>query len=337
VYRISGTAVAHGERTPWSLVLKALAPPADGSLPREVFLYQSGFLASLAGGLVAPRCFAIAELPSGALGLWLEHLTDAVGPAWPVERFARAAFHLGEFSGAYTRGGELPPWPWLHRVDPSAIAGDAEKRVDLIARLSETAAHPLVRRAFPPAVLEGLYRLWAARRPLLDALAQVPSVVCRGDAQRRNLFARRDPDGRERTVAIDWANLHAGHVATDIATLVHQAFVYFDADIASAAHLDRAVFDAYIDGLNAGGWMGNPRAVRLAYAVRIVFGHGLSEMGPLLRVALDERRHGWAEQVYGKPLGQIFDRRAALARFLLQLADEALILVGRNGAVTAAV
>jgi aminoglycoside/choline kinase family phosphotransferase len=81
----------------------------------------------------------------------------------------------------------------------------------------------------------------------------VPVVLCRGDAQRRNLFARRDPDGRERTVAVDWASLHRGHAGTDIATLVHQALMYFDADVTAAPQLDRAVFEAYLDGLAAGG------------------------------------------------------------------------------------
>ena len=69
-----------------------------------------------------------------------------------------------------------------------------------------------MRRAFPPDVVDGPRRVWAARRPVLDAVARVPVVVCRGDAQRRNLFARREPDGRERTVGIDWANVHAWHV-----------------------------------------------------------------------------------------------------------------------------
>ena len=131
-----------------------------------------------------------------------------------------------------------------------------------------------MRRAFPPDVVAGLRRLWAGRRPLLDALARCPLAVGRGDAQRRNLLARRDPGGRERTVGIDWPHLAASHVGTDAATLVHQALIYFDADIEGAARLDRAVCDAYTEGLAAGGWGLEPRVVRLAFTLRLVFAHG---------------------------------------------------------------
>ncbi len=57
-------------------------------------------------------------------------------------------------------------------------------------------------------------------------------------------------------------------------------------------------------------------------------GSGLLEIGPVLRMVLDEGRHAWAEGFYGRPLGQILDRRAVVGQFLLDLGREAQSLIG---------
>jgi hypothetical protein len=69
VYLVTGSAVDADIRIPFALVLKVLTAPVDGTEPLELQLYQSGFPASLNGGLVATQCFGTAELPGGCLGL----------------------------------------------------------------------------------------------------------------------------------------------------------------------------------------------------------------------------------------------------------------------------
>src|SRR5919201_6300912 len=67
--------------------------------------------------------------------------------------------------------------------------------------------HPLIRRAYPTPVAERLLRLHAGRGVLLDRLDRLPHTLCHLDAFRRNLFARVTDDGRQQTVAIDWASI----------------------------------------------------------------------------------------------------------------------------------
>lgn len=324
VFLCGGSASGGGRERPWSVVLKVLAATADGAPPLEALLYRSGFLGSLSDGLVAPRCLGVHELPGGDVGVWLEHVTDTAGPRWPVERFGLAAQHLGAFSAAQTPNGELPPWPWLRRGELRSAPDAVEPR---IAALRSHLGHPLVRRAYPPDVAAGLLRAWEERERFFAALDRVPTVVCHGDAQRRNLFARDLPDAGPRTVGIDWTNLRALQVGTDAKTLVHQALMYFDSDADSVRQLDAAVFGGYVEGLRAAGWRGDTAAVRIGYAVRMALGSGVAEIGPILRMALDLSRRPRDEAIFGRPVGEILDRRAAIGRFSLGLMDEVRSLV----------
>jgi hypothetical protein len=290
VYLVTAELVVDGKPSALNLVLKALARSDAGAMPREAELYRSGALSSLHGGLVAPRCFGVAQLPDGSVGVWLEHVEDAIGPVWPIARFALAAFHLGELA-ALDSGSAASLARRAPRRNYCALAGLIADNLDRLQRASD---HPLVRRAYPPPVRDGLLALWRDRGPVLAALDRAPDTVCHGDAQRRNLFARRDGAGPETTVAVDWANFATAPVGMDVATLVHYGPVYFDADVADVAEVDRRSCDGYLAGLRAGGWRGEPKVVRFAYAMQLALGLGLCEIHPVLRLALDASRHAWA-------------------------------------------
>ena len=73
-----------------------------------------------------------------------------------------------------------------------------------------------MRRVYPPDLIDSLLRMWAQRKQFLDALDRLPETLCHFDAFRRNLFARRTPDGLGRTVVIDWAFVGIGAVGQDI-------------------------------------------------------------------------------------------------------------------------
>jgi hypothetical protein len=120
IYRFAGSAQAGEQVAPWSLILKisqaALGspdPPSTWYWKREALVYQSGFLEQLAGGLVAPRCYAVHEPAEGEAWIWLEDLHDAVGPQWPLERYELAARHLGYFNGRYLAQQPAPTAAWL--------------------------------------------------------------------------------------------------------------------------------------------------------------------------------------------------------------------------------
>ena len=82
----------------------------------------------------------------------------------------------------------LPAESWLSR---GFLRAWVTRRATSAAKLPGIREHPLVRRAFPPAVADGVLRLWRDMDTLLDALDQLPQTLCHLDATPSNLFARR--------------------------------------------------------------------------------------------------------------------------------------------------
>ncbi|MFQ5614419.1 MAG: phosphotransferase, partial [Anaerolineae bacterium] len=271
IYRFAGQGRDRGKTVPWSLILKIIRPPAGEDDPgdwnylkRDVLVYQSGLLADLPGGLAAPRCFGITEETDGEFWLWLEEVADDIGPQWPLTRYGLAARHLGRFNGAYLTGRRpLPSQPWLSRGWLRSLVPQAAPQ---IAQLPTVLDHPLVRRLYPPDVAGGLFRLWAERETFLEALDRLPQTFCHRDAFRRNLFARRGPDGREQTVAIDWVFAGAGAVGAEMVALVVATLGFREVEFDRAQELEIIVFEGYLAGLDAAGWGGDPRLVRFGYA-----------------------------------------------------------------------
>jgi hypothetical protein len=87
-------------------------------------------------------------------------------------------------------------WPWL-----------AEGVVNLLAELPRNTAR----------VIERLYR---EPQPLLDEIAPMPQTLCHYDFDNRNLGMSKFPDGRPRTVVIDWEILGRGLSASDVLRLM---------------------------------------------------------------------------------------------------------------------
>jgi Phosphotransferase enzyme family len=87
-------------------------------------------------------------------------------------------------------------WPWL-----------AEGVPNLLAELPRDIA----------TVVERLYR---EPQPLLDAIAPMPETLCHYDFDNRNLGMSKFPDGRPRTVVIDWEILGRGLSASDVLRLM---------------------------------------------------------------------------------------------------------------------
>jgi hypothetical protein len=225
VYRVAGTAHDRGETKPWSLVLKILRDPTFGPAPggaaadgwdREVRVYRSGLLDDLPAGLGAPRCYAIEESPE-TVWLWLEDVADEVGARWPITRFALAARHLGRLNGMYLTERPLPDAPWLMRrllpARAAAVAGFWERFADL-------RGEPMARRIWPGDLADRALRLWGQRERVMAALDGLPQTFGHGDADRRNLFARRGPTGVDETVAIDWAYAGVAPVGAELPSLI---------------------------------------------------------------------------------------------------------------------
>jgi hypothetical protein len=180
LFRFEGTGTDDGETVSWSIIPKAIQPRADQDDPshigywkREVLAYQSGLLDDLFGGLAAPRCFGVCEQPDGDFWTWMEDVQDDLGPKWPLEHYGVAARHIGQFNGAYPAGRLIPAHPWLSRGrwHRELVVDQADLRM---AQLCDPLDHPLVRRVYPPAVVERLFRVYEDREVFLSAVDGLP-------------------------------------------------------------------------------------------------------------------------------------------------------------------
>lgn len=315
----------------WRVVLKVLAPQPERDDPsqiyywrREALLFASGVLDRLPTGLRAPRCYGRDQARDGAEWLWLEHVHEVGEPAWPFARWALAARHLGLLNGAYAAPASdlpLPDLPWLGGGRLRSWLG---RHARLVEQIAAAADDPAVRVWWPRPVVDGVLRLWEERETLLGPLEALPQTFCHGDAIRRNLLAHRAPDGTEETVAIDWEFAGRMAVGEEVGQTLSVAAAFFHVDPGDLPALDEALFAAYLDGLRAVGWRGDPRPVRFAYAAHAALRNGFNAVGTTVP---DAARRAAVVEGQGRTWEELAERRAAIRPFLLALADEARALV----------
>jgi hypothetical protein len=312
IHRAFGHARDQGDTAGWSLILKVLSPPLDRGQPtdydywrREAHVYESGLLDDLSGGLVAPRCFGVQDQPNGDCWIWLEDVVAEMGAEWPLEHYGVVARHLGQFNGAYLDAKPHLSHAWL---SSGWTRHEVAREEPTIAKLLDSLDHPLVRRAYPPDVVEVILRAWAARGRFLDAYDRLPQTLCHFDLFRPNMFARRSSDGVQQTIAIDWALVGIGPVGRDIYDLPRRGL-----DPARARKLDPIVFEGYLAGLCDAGWQGDPKQVRFGQIARHVM-RRITGLGVYLAYFTDESRYAWSEQRAGYSMEEGADRVAETTR-----------------------
>jgi hypothetical protein len=331
VHRITGTARYDNNVSPWSVVLKALRiSPLEGAndptswlyWKREAMAYQSGVLDRLPGDLAAAKCYAIQEINDGTCCLWLEYVQEDTGN-WTMAQHRLAARHLGQFNGAYLAGHPLPePTSWMlpgrtHQWLEIAAPGMAQ-----LQRLAESEwGHWLSQDS-----VERMIRLWANRESLLAALDRLPTCFCHHDAFRRNLIQRTADDGAVETVAIDWSFTGPGKVGQEIAIMTAIGLQFMEVAASEARELDHAVFEGYIDGLCDAGWQGDRQLVRFGYAVTAALTLGVAGAVGFTDL-MQSRGSGPFEAMIGCPIEDIMAQWTAMHPFLLDLGDEALVLM----------
>lgn len=318
VYRIDWLIESTDAMWEGALVLKVLARPDRHVVPPEAGLYASGVLDHLPAGLRTPRWRGTVELGPDHIGVWLDLERDDPDVAWDIERFGITARHLGRLAGTLQ-----PALLERAREHPArSFWSNAAYIQETVRTFSDEVGNDLARRAFPEPTKRALLRLWERRGPLLERADRLPVTLCHGDAQRRNLFARWAASGVASgvaTAAIDWANFGMVPIGMDIATLLHYAVVYFDVAADDITTLEDVVIDGYVHGLGDQGADIDRTTVWFGYAAQLVFGLGLLETGPVLRLATIPALHQSAEAFYGRSIDAIMDRRAALAEHLIGL------------------
>jgi hypothetical protein len=328
IHRISGSARARSDTLTWSVIHKVVRAAADSQEPhtlrywaREPLAYGSGALADLPGGLVAPQCFGLEQTSEGEYTLWLEDIREST-QRWTLDHYAAAARQLGRFNAAYLTDAPLPTWPWLCRDFLRAWIVGTHAGPN-VAAVRDFPDDPRVRRWFPGDMREALLRLWEERDGFLGALAGQPQTLCHMDAFRRNLLIRRMPTGGEQLVFLDWAFMGTGALGEELAPLVAATVALFGIGVDEIEALDDIAFRGYLAGLADAGWRGDPRQIRLAYAVASSMRFGL----PVVIDLLDGDSDPWMEGVFGRRIDEIVPRWIDLRRFLFRLADEARALI----------
>ena len=330
VFRVQGEAGDGGETIPWSLILKAVKPADKARDPagiwywkREALAYQSGLLHHLPGGNVtAPVCYAVEERPDGSMWLWMEDVKDDVASPWPVEQYAVAARHLGQFNGAYLTGQAFPSEPW---VTHNWLRMYVEHAAEMVEFIHRNPNHPIVIHIFPGNTLAQMLAVWDEHNQILDMLENLPQVFCHQDAFRRNLFARKG-----KTIAIDWGYMGMAPVGAELVALVAGSIGFFEVPVDRVDEVDRICFENYLQGLRDAGWEGDPKLVRAGYVVSLLLRYPIGgSIGEMLPKFLDQGSRAKVESAFSdKSASEIEQTDPALAAYYQARIPEALKLMG---------
>ena len=279
---------------------------------READVYTSGLPQRL--GLGAPKLIELRELPDGDVELLLEDVVGTHGGDLTMEDIAAVAFSLGQAQGT----DDLPAEPWFSK---GFLADYSTTRPADFSLLEDERAWslPLIAKHFPPALREALLRLHRNRERLLDLMTRLPRTICHLDVWPNNVVRR--PDGT--VVLLDWAFVGDGAVGEDAGNLVPDSFFDWPLRPGFAEHLPDLVTDAYLEGLRAAGWTGDPRSAVLGIRASAVKYDWL--MPWCLQAALDDRHRAYGSGEAVDPDVR-YEARAAGLAVCARWADEAIEL-----------
>jgi hypothetical protein len=284
LYRFEGTGKEGDESLAWSVILKILQSPANVGIvdmgegenqahwnywKRELYVYQLGLLEMLPDGMVSPRCFDTVEQPGNTAWLWLEDITDSCAGAWSLERYALTARHLGRLNGTFGTSRPLPTNPWVGANLTQQWGASFQPYWQSLPwehhRVLER-----YRRANSFQRLLQEYERFQARLNLL------PRTICHGDTYPTNFMSRKLADGREQTVALDWALVNIGPIGDDLGQFVFGAWTNLKE--VRREDITQALFDSYIQGLQDSGCYIEPKQVRFGFTASAALRIGLFQI-----------------------------------------------------------
>ncbi len=310
----------------WQVVVKTFKDPGTQLdarhlryWKRELLAMQSGFLANLPGPITAPRCYGTRQYEGGAW-VWMEHIVDSINTAWTANQYVFAAYELGRFNARCFVNHSLPDYPWLCK-------GHVRTKLETLPP-HHAWDSPFVSHAFPNHMRERILHLWDERTRFYDALERLPQIFSHFDFHSRNLLIRRQEDGTNQIVAIDWAWAGYGALGADLYSVVGGSALIFEIEAADVAEIEAAAFEAYLSGLSEAGWTGNPEMVRLAY--NICFAMFLAGCAPALTAyATTDNMEAFVVRQFKRSRSEIALGWSALCELALDRADEARILMDR--------
>ena len=270
VCRVEGVGHEPGQsEAAWSVILKIGRGINRGEESRrenfrETEFYRARVGEDVPGGFRVPVCWDVTEMPGDMPWIWLEDVKGEHGDAWTMERKGLAAFHLGQFQGAYLAGRSLPSDPVFDRKDE--LFTDTTNCVESMMPdiLDSLATNPLTRHTYGAQLGERLREMCQKSRGLLKLLGKAPLTFCHRDLGPGNILSHELPDGNEETVGLDWDFCGTGQVGLETQSFISTFAGYQNRTVHEVKELTESVFENYICGVKDAGWKGDPGILAFA-------------------------------------------------------------------------
>ena len=341
LFRFSGSGRDEQGERPWNVVLKAVNHPQEPEenglqssnyWKREILACQSCLLEDLPGPIAVPRCYGVVENPDQTW-IWMEHIIESTPKHWEFEHYAFAAHELSRFNAAFLNHAPLPTYPWLcsgFYQDWFKDGGFWQVHVDT-SRQGNAWEGLVVRKYFATTLQERIQGLWGERQRFLAALDRLPQLFCHHDFHRRNLMIRKNGNGSNQVIAVDWNFTGHGAIGIDLGQLVAMSLLYFEREPHEAEALYNHCFEAYQAGLEEAGWGSQLEAARLASLISAALGLGL--VLPALTYWYTEPGHleDTATAQFGRAQDEMVSGWVTLFEFCAQCATQARQILDKRG------
>jgi len=320
-----GMDVAHPEAgsQPWSVVVKNFVTPPDETAPdhlwywkREVMLFQSGLLERLPGPVRGPRNYGVFET-GGNWQIWMEHVNDESPARWTMDHFRLAARELGRWNGRCFQQRIWPVEPWMSRE----VYRGWDDTCDQVPGWRDGSS-PFLQRVLSTEDYARACHVFDDRERFFAALNSLPQVFSHYDYMRRNLMIRKNTEGQDEVVAIDWAMAGMGALGGELYALIGSSGYMNEVEPEDLPELEGIVYPEYLAGLGDEGWDGDPDEIRLAYTAWV--GVWFGAVGPALIAYWTQPEY--AEKVrkgFGCEQEGMAANLGKLCRFGLDRAEEA--------------
>ena len=264
------------------------------------------------GGIFAPALLD-ADYGGDEIVLLLEFVDGRPGDQWAIADYAAASMALGRGQGRFLTGTPVPDHPWLSRGFLRDYSG-ASRSTGPCSTTTTHGISPWSGGTSRPSSREAAQWLHASRDRLYGIAEALPRVLCHLDFWTKNLIMRSDG----LVVLLDWAFVGDGAIGEDIGNLVPDAtFDHFMA-AESLPDLERAVLEAYIEGLGEAGLRGDRVLSSSACAPRLSSTTGSLRPCSSPPRAAKQLRYGGTEEVdadyrfHERGLALLDDARRAL-------------------------